>query len=82
MELKRNHQLIIAVIIVLLIVPYGIETVPGCNRWLPSMVLLIVPYGIETAITRAKLNNLTLLIVPYGIETSTNYVGVVLPTYF
>ena len=33
----------------LLIVPYGIETLPGFHHGHGIHVLLIVPYGIETA---------------------------------
>ena len=56
------------VLIVLLIVPYGIETNERKVRdyW---EYLLIVPYGIETRYQQKDECDLTLLIVPYGIET-------------
>ena len=53
----------------LLIVPYGIETLcTCCSRTL--VVLLIVPYGIETTFPcKGHSQPGGLLIVPYGIET-------------
>ena len=55
---------------VLLIVPYGIETLCCLVEFLFLLVLLIVPYGIETRITPSPPPTSGLLIVPYGIETS------------
>ena len=54
--------------IILLIVPYGIETEIRRTR-LESEKLLIVPYGIETTDESSFTNAYKLLIVPYGIET-------------
>ena len=58
----------------LLIVPYGIETlVYSLSRI--SLLLLIVPYGIETThIPLIRLGSCGLLIVPYGIETIENLI--------
>ena len=60
--------------IMLLIVPYGIET--GLLPWQQTgfWPLLIVPYGIETSsrLLLAAFNRL--LIVPYGIETEIQVV--------
>ena len=54
---------------VLLIVPYGIETLQLPNQGY-CIVLLIVPYGIETPSGRYGGGwPFALLIVPYGIET-------------
>ena len=58
----------------LLIVPYGIETLHLLSHIHVSK-LLIVPYGIETeqvALTMDEVSHL--LIVPYGIETKDRYV--------
>ena len=68
MELKQTCCITYFEIIVLLIVPYGIET---CLPMPPSPAptLLIVPYGIETVQSLSVRWTNTLLIVPYGIET-------------
>ena len=59
---------------ILLIVPYGIETIRNrLNVFLTQ--LLIVPYGIETNLKIIMLYNINLLIVPYGIETSITFIG-------
>ena len=69
MELKLVYFSFILNGNVLLIVPYGIETLDAhCLDFITS--LLIVPYGIETT---KKINIMILaklLIVPYGIETT------------
>ena len=69
MELKRENLIDWGFDSSLLIVPYGIETLPA--QFFPgSEGLLIVPYGIETIVTDKILDKLgRLLIVPYGIET-------------
>ena len=69
MELKRHPQTVKHFVIVLLIVPYGIETHFTHNTRARGL-LLIVPYGIETRQVRgAGRRGGLLLIVPYGIET-------------
>ena len=50
MELKLYKMRDVVGSLVLLIVPYGIET-QKCDEYLPSHSLLIVPYGIETTLT-------------------------------
>ena len=55
---------------VLLIVPYGIETLLHLRHYFVPSFLLIVPYGIETVMADNMQSDLWLLIVPYGIETS------------
>ena len=56
--------------IVLLIVPYGIETDDASHLNVKLRNLLIVPYGIETTSGRRRCVEAgRLLIVPYGIET-------------
>ena len=71
MELKHleanSHN---AVVIWLLIVPYGIETRYKDRTFLWAAGLLIVPYGIETQQSGRISGRIgSLLIVPYGIET-------------
>ena len=56
-------------IILLLIVPYGIETISNWNSFDFCIILLIVPYGIETKLSIINGATVVLLIVPYGIET-------------
>ncbi len=71
MELKRKLGEAVYYRAGLLIVPYGIETPVGFQRFRRCKQLLIVPYGIETAILRSfGVTRGWLLIVPYGIETS------------
>ena len=73
MELKLSIEHNLTVHIVLLIVPYGIETF-FVIRKKNFQQLLIVPYGIETKSFVINLENLLdLLIVPYGIETLIGY---------
>ena len=55
-------------ILVVLIVPYGIETTK-VNMSLTDEAVLIVPYGIETEVRYVELPVKNVLIVPYGIET-------------
>ena len=56
--------------LLLLIVPYGIET-DLKEHTTNQCLLLIVPYGIETLfLSFCASVSQTLLIVPYGIETS------------
>ena len=55
--------------IILLIVPYGIETLFIDIDIRQSDILLIVPYGIETMVAMVGDEVKELLIVPYGIET-------------
>ena len=52
MELKLHFGIFVQIEIILLIVPYGIETYQ--NNMKPAMRkdLLIVPYGIETEFSR------------------------------
>ena len=69
MELKLEWVCQPAIVIVLLIVPYGIETGKSQFRFFTTY-LLIVPYGIETILYSCSNSVLILLIVPYGIETS------------
>ena len=52
MELKHSAAIPVYVFLILLIVPYGIETVADFVYIFGFIVLLIVPYGIETAIYR------------------------------
>ena len=54
---------------ILLIVPYGIETIVPTPAALVARLLLIVPYGIETEFRNRRFYTNGLLIVPYGIET-------------
>ena len=54
---------------ILLIVPYGIETLKVFYL-LILLYLLIVPYGIETLFEPDSPTPCGLLIVPYGIETA------------
>ena len=68
MELKQPHFRPWRVWPILLIVPYGIETLKALHPDLP-LGLLIVPYGIETHLNSAFILRSLLLIVPYGIET-------------
>ena len=71
MELKHIRKPTFSYYLVLLIVPYGIETQNHCHCAMFVSLLLIVPYGIETLCTDLiRRECLTLLIVPYGIETS------------
>ena len=52
MELKPIEIIIaVTILLFLLIVPYGIETVYLCHGWFLPACLLIVPYGIETRST-------------------------------
>ena len=68
MELKLKNNIALAVLKIVLIVPYGIETTDGFgNRG--SLLVLIVPYGIETCKGDQPERPLPVLIVPYGIET-------------
>ena len=70
MELKLRHRCRLSLVFVLLIVPYGIETLTGRILRLHLRTLLIVPYGIETSKAPQKGKEIiSLLIVPYGIET-------------
>ena len=70
MELKRLIMKTVKYFFVLLIVPYGIETIVVTISGFFKF-LLIVPYGIETTYARAvPVAALVLLIVPYGIETT------------
>ena len=71
MELKLVRYCAVLVgLYLLLIVPYGIETIRNLRSLGLLLLLLIVPYGIETIFLQ---NNgailYILLIVPYGIET-------------
>ena len=57
--------------IVVLIVPYGIET--RHNHLITVTIkVLIVPYGIETRKRQGCGTHASVLIVPYGIETKVN----------
>ena len=70
MELKPGSREEEGSIRILLIVPYGIETLSEISDKL-LMFLLIVPYGIETyAGDTTLMEHINLLIVPYGIETT------------
>ena len=69
MELKLLKLYYIANQILLLIVPYGIETTKMQPRSSYGK-LLIVPYGIETQSATEAALAFGLLIVPYGIETN------------
>ena len=51
MELKRYRRALLFANCILLIVPYGIETVYGKPRLIRVVLLLIVPYGIETSVS-------------------------------
>ncbi len=51
MELKRNQITYTRRCVMLLIVPYGIETLHRTLQNLRCNELLIVPYGIETSVT-------------------------------
>ena len=68
MELKRLYYCLKTNYHILLIVPYGIETIVVLLNVMCSC-LLIVPYGIETAYRLFRPSSHLLLIVPYGIET-------------
>ena len=77
MELKPPFILILSQRIILLIVPYGIETRNLVDEIDKHVLLLIVPYGIETGhIHHAFLHHIILLIVPYGIETNCRIAGI------
>ena len=68
MELKPPFDARPIKLNLLLIVPYGIETIIMALKS-KIFYLLIVPYGIETSRTENKRHTKKLLIVPYGIET-------------
>ena len=68
MELKRSLPHAVSSMILLLIVPYGIETLLEYYQE-QGKRLLIVPYGIETYSAVTNYSWTYLLIVPYGIET-------------
>ena len=70
MELKRLQDVLCGFHIILLIVPYGIETFCNTSQLLLCSWLLIVPYGIETCCSGLYNDRIALLIVPYGIETA------------
>ena len=59
MELKLSLMRRLSAAFILLIVPYGIETM-FINRFFSGVVLLIVPYGIETCLTVENLGLSTL----------------------
>ena len=44
-------------IVILLIVPYGIETIIACDDESYLVTLLIVPYGIETGVVPHELSS-------------------------
>ena len=67
--------------LLLLIVPYGIETRIQIKTELLK-VLLIVPYGIETEYAKEMFDYTGLLIVPYGIETSLFHLLIMLQLSF
>ena len=69
MELKLSVGFTHTEFVMLLIVPYGIETNISVTWYLIGILLLIVPYGIETGLSWTSNNSRDLLIVPYGIET-------------
>ena len=70
MELKLYQLVEVGHQLLLLIVPYGIETALTVTHTYSNR-LLIVPYGIETwGYGRTIPDDSYLLIVPYGIETS------------
>ena len=69
MELKQDKLTCGTHVRILLIVPYGIETI-YTEKEKEKLWLLIVPYGIETKHVRRHCSVPSLLIVPYGIETS------------
>ena len=48
MELKHHVRVYLVVQLILLIVPYGIETMSNFLNKETLQILLIVPYGIET----------------------------------
>ena len=73
MELKRSSTLLAFKAPLLLIVPYGIETVI-LKYQSDTEGLLIVPYGIETASMNSHSIPHYLLIVPYGIETNSDII--------
>ena len=68
MELKPTSTEVTCQLDLLLIVPYGIETLQDVRFYL-FQKLLIVPYGIETYHQLLLHHDNQLLIVPYGIET-------------
>ena len=71
MELKRGPSTVSTInCFILLIVPYGIETL-STKEFFISEELLIVPYGIETLHPLWGILPEGLLIVPYGIETTS-----------
>ena len=71
MELKQWDTIMALLGEILLIVPYGIETLLFVDGMLSALTLLIVPYGIETTFFLLNaMKNTRLLIVPYGIETT------------
>ena len=78
MELKQITCQAVSAVILLLIVPYGIETKITFFISQRFKSLLIVPYGIETGNT----GNLLLLIVPYGIETTQQCIRFRLQQHF
>ena len=81
MELKLRGCSSTSFPLILLIVPYGIETnVPALSR--KTKLLLIVPYGIETRYVSRSSLALRLLIVPYGIETDEKIVAIPQTTDF
>ncbi len=55
MELKLERIAVTRFLIVLLIVPYGIETCYHTGNPLCVIELLIVPYGIETLIVHSHI---------------------------
>ena len=76
MELKRLSGSPVWYAEYLLIVPYGIETLPCMFSAASLPSLLIVPYGIETSINKFCIfAKSLLLIVPYGIETECKIVA-------
>ena len=69
MELKPVICSLIHLSSIVLIVPYGIETIVSLAMLLLLILVLIVPYGIETYFMMNGGSAGTVLIVPYGIET-------------
>ena len=73
MELKLINTMAGSNGVLLLIVPYGIETFFAKYSDFAHWQLLIVPYGIETQVYLRRAHSQNLLIVPYGIETCISY---------
>ena len=58
MELKLLYYIFSLRLVLLLIVPYGIETAPSVLYRYDVVYLLIVPYGIETLVKLCEYTNL------------------------